>query len=64
MDDVVWEKDIRVSFEEKDGTVYTGTVEIQRRGWVTIELDEPCDTAQGWKASKMMVKSSDLKLAS
>jgi hypothetical protein len=64
MDDVVWEKGTRVSFEEKDGTVHTGEVKIQRSGWVTVELDEPCDTAQGWKASKMMVKSSDLKLAS
>jgi hypothetical protein len=58
MDNMVFEQGQRVVYTDNNGTTHRGVVEVQRRGWVMIGLDEPCDTTQGWKASRMMLKSS------
>lgn len=60
MDDMTYTKGQRVSYTDRKGTVYSGVVDVQRRGWVMIDLDEPCDTLQGWHASKMMLKASEV----
>lgn len=51
-------KGTKVSFTDSDGVTRSGAVDMHRRGWVVVDLDEPCDTNQGWKASKLMVRAS------
>ncbi|MFM8798736.1 MAG: hypothetical protein ACKODT_07250 [Fluviibacter sp.] len=51
-----------MTFTEQ-GVTYRGVVDVQRRGWVMIDLDEPVDTRQGWHASKMMFKAAQVQLA-
>lgn len=51
----------RVSFTDKNGVVCSGVVDFCRRGWVLVDLDEGRETPQGWVASKMMLKASDVK---
>jgi hypothetical protein len=53
----------RVVSTNPDGVVYRGVVEVQRRGWVMIDLDEPCETPQGWQAARVMLKASTVSLA-
>ena len=60
MDDMEYETGERVTWSDPSGTVHDGIVESHRRGWVMIDLDMPHETEQGWSASKMMVRASDL----
>jgi hypothetical protein len=61
MDDMTFRKGERITYTDKAGVVYNGVVDSHRRGWVMIHLDEPRDTSQGWKGSKLMLKDSHLK---
>lgn len=62
IEDVRFNKGARVTWTDPtDGGEYTGLVDSQRRGWVMVDLDEPRDTPMGWKASKMMLKVSDIR---
>jgi hypothetical protein len=60
MDDMEYTKGERVTWADPSGAVHDGIVESYRRGWVMVELDAPHETEQGWSASKMMVRASDL----
>ena len=60
MDGMEYEKGERVTWSDPDGFPHDGVVESYRRGWVMIDLDMPHQTEQGWSASKMMVRSSEL----
>ena len=60
MDDMNFSKGERVTYTDPNGVVHDGIVESYRRGWVMVELDSPHETEQGWSASKMMVRASDL----
>jgi len=60
MDYMTFTKGQRITYTDPDGVVYNGMVDTQRRGWVLIDLDEPRETPQGWHASKMMLKASDI----
>lgn len=68
----MWNKGDRVviTHQRADSTegpgeviVRTGVVEKRQRGWVMVELDEPAKTSAGWKASRMLVRESELSLA-
>lgn len=48
----------RVSYTDPEGVAHQGVVDMHRRGWVMIDLDEPCETPQGWRASRVMLKAS------
>jgi len=60
MDDMSFTKGERVTWADPSGRVHDGIVESYRRGWVMVDLDTPHETEQGWSASKMMVRDSDL----
>jgi hypothetical protein len=63
MDDMnYFNKGEKVTYTDDQGGIHEGTVESYRRGWVMVELDTPHETEQGWSASKMMVRASDLGL--
>lgn len=61
-DSITFTKGQRVRYTDKAGASHVGVVDSQRRGWVMVELEQPIDTKQGWKATKMMLKSSSLTL--
>lgn len=59
---IIFNKGDRVSFTDRHGKAFIGAVDVQRRGWVLVDLDEAHKTEQGWEASKMMVKVSDVQV--
>jgi hypothetical protein len=58
--DVQWESGQRVVFKDRKGNEFAGVVDVQKRGWVMVDLDGAFETGQGWAASKMMIKATDL----
>jgi hypothetical protein len=62
MDDMEFTKGERVTWADPSGVIHDGIVEGYRRGWVMVDLDKPHETEQGWSASKMMVRASDIGL--
>lgn len=64
MDDMSFAKGQRVTYTDPKGVTYNGIVDVQRKGWIMIDLDEPAETYQGWMASKMMLKASEVTLVS
>ncbi len=56
MNDVIWEKGARVSF---DGL--PATVEDERCGFAMIRLDEEQETGQDWKGRIVCVRSNKLQ---
>jgi hypothetical protein len=58
MDEVTLVKGQRITYTGKDGVTIGGVVDVQRRGWVMVDLDAPVDTGQGWRGQKMMLKTS------
>lgn len=58
MEEQLLEKGQRVSYQDGDGTTRVGVVDSHRKGWVMIHVDEPYETGQGWKASRVMVKTT------
>jgi hypothetical protein len=59
--DTTYAKGTKVTFTDKEGVDCSGVVDFHRRGWVLIDLDVGKETPQGWVASKMMLKASDVK---
>ena len=60
MEDTIFSKGQRVRYTDSAGGTHTGVVDSQRRGWVMIDADNPVDTRQGWRATKLMLKSCNL----
>lgn len=61
MEDAIFSKGQRVRYTDGSGNTHTGVVDSQRRGWVMIDMDSPIDTRQGWRATKLMLKSCNLR---
>lgn len=62
METMTFTKGQRVSYTDPKGNTLSGVVDTQRKGWVMVDLDNPVDTRQGWKASKMMLKVTEVTL--
>ena len=60
MDDMTWNPGERVTWT-RDSHTYNGVVEVQRRGWVLVTLDEPRESPHGWTEHRMMVRNSDIQ---
>lgn len=58
MDEQSLEKGQRVQYKDGDGIVRVGVVDSHRKGWVMVNVDEPYETGQGWKASRVMMKTT------
>lgn len=51
-----------MQWTDEKGYLYIGSVEHCKRGWVLINLDSEKDTGQGWKARRLMIKTSTPRL--
>lgn len=47
--------------EEREITVYKGTVESVRGGWVSVTLDQAAKTAVGMPTNKLVVRATDVE---